>query len=385
MARTLKSDKVLFLLTLLLVGAGLVMVYSASAAQAQASSRYQTQYYFLYRQAAFAAIGLLGLLVAMRMDYRQLRRPTVIWPLLAVSVVLLVAVFLFRPVNGARRWIPLGVMSFQPSEFAKLTAVIFTAAVLERRMHRIRELTYALLPVGLMALVLVGLIVLETDLGTSAVIVIAIVAMVFAAGLQYRPFLVTSSALFASAAAFIALVPYARRRWDTFLDPLSDPLGDGYQVIQSWLAIGSGGLFGRGLMNGIQKLYYVPEPHTDFIYAVVAEEFGLVGTTLMLLCFAMMAWRGLRVALLAPDRFGSLLALGLTTVIAIQGLINISVVTGLVPNKGIPLPLVSSGGSSLVMSMVAMGILLNISQHTTQSAGAVVPGRTGWTLGEQEA
>jgi cell division protein FtsW len=363
-----------------LVGAGLVMVYSASAGQTGAR-----QSSYLYRQAISAVAGLVGLLVVMRIDYRQFRRPPVIWSLLAVSVVLLLGVFFFDPVNGARRWIPFGLTSFQPSELAKLTAVIFTAAVLERRMHRINELAYALLPIGLMALTLVGLVLLEPDFGTSAVIILAIVAMVFAAGFQYRYLLVTVALLLVGSAAYIGAKEYRIQRVLTFLDPWRDRQGKGYQVVQSLIAVGSGGLAGKGLMRGIQKLYYLPEPQTDFVYAVVAEELGLVGATLVLMCFAVMAWRGLRIALLAPDRFGSLLALGLTTVIAIQGLMNISVVTALIPNKGIPLPFVSSGGSSLVISMVAMGILLNISQHATQSAGAVLPGRTGWTLGEQEA
>jgi len=383
MARTLKSDKLLFLLTLLLVGAGLVMVYSASAGQTV--SKGLSQYYFLYRQALFALVGLAGLLVAMRIDYRQYRRPTIIWTLLAVTVVSLLAVFFFSKVNGAKRWIPLAGMSFQPSELAKLTAIIFTAAVLERRMHRIGELAYALLPIGLMSLTLVGLVLIEPDLGTSAVIAVAVVAMVFAAGLEYRHLLITLALLVAGGGTLIVATPWRFKRLLTFLDPWSDPLKGGYQIIQSLLAIGTGGVLGRGLMNGIQKLNYLPEPHTDFIYSVVGEEFGLVGTTLLLVCFAVLAWRGLRVALLAPDRFGSLLALGLTTVLAIQGLMNISVVTSLMPTKGIPLPFVSNGGSSLVISMVAMGVLLNISQHATQSAGAVTPGRTGWTLGEQEA
>ena len=383
MARTLKSDKPLFLLTLLLVGAGLVLVYSATAAQAL--TKHHNQYYFLYRQALYGAVGLAGLFVAMRVDYREYRRPVVIWSLLGVSVVTLLAVFYFDEVNGAKRWLQLEGVSFQPSELAKLAAVIFTAAVLERRMHRITDLTYALLPVALMCLVLVGLVVVEPDLGTSAVILLAVTAMVFAAGFQYRYLIVTMAVLVSGAVALIAWSPYRRARALAFYDPWTAAQGAGYQIIQSLLAIGSGGLLGRGLMQGVQKLYYLPEPHTDFIYSVAGEEFGLLGTTLMLACFALIAWRGLRIALLAPDRFGSLLALGITLTVTIQALMNISVVTKLMPTKGIPLPFVSNGGSSLVMSMIAIGILLNISQHSTQTSSAIVPGHQGWTLGEQEA
>ena len=381
MARTLKSDKTLFLVTLLLVGAGLVMVYSASAFMA--TDKHQNPYHFLTRQAMFAVIGLVGMLVAMRTDYHEYRRPAVIWSMLSICTVLLLWVFSFYPVNGAQRWIYIAGMSVQPSEIAKLAAVIFAAAVLERRMHRVNEIRYALLPIGGMCLVFLGLILQEPDLGTSAVIVLAVTGMVFAAGLHYRYLFATLSLLLAGAVALVYAQPYRMDRISTFLDPWTDPRG--YQIRQSMLAIGSGGWFGKGLMQGIQKVYYLPEPHTDFIYSVVGEEFGLVGTTLMLGCFVLVAWRGLRVSLLSPDRFGSLLALGITLSIVMQALVNISVVTAIVPNKGIPLPFVSNGGSSLVLSMVAMGVLLNISQHASVSASAVAPGRPRWTLGEQEA
>jgi cell division protein FtsW len=184
--------------------------------------------------------------------------------------------------------------------------------------------------------------------------------------------------------ALVLTSDYRRRRWTTFLNPEADPLGDGFQILQSLFAIGSGGVFGKGLMAGIQKLYYIPEPHTDFIYAVIAEELGLVGTTLTLVCFAFIGWRGLRTALLAPDRFGALLALGLTMMVVLQAFVNISVVTALLPTKGIPLPFVSNGGSSLLINLVAMGILLNISQQS--SATATIPNRqSNWTFGGQEA
>jgi cell division protein FtsW len=208
--------------------------------------------------------------------------------------------------------------------------------------------------------------------------------MLFAAGLTYRYVFGTLLILAPVAMALVFSSPYRRQRLMTFLDPFQDPLGDGFQIIHSLYAIGSGGLFGKGLMAGIEKLYYIPEPHTDFIYAVIAEEIGLVGTTLTLACFALIAWRGLRASLLAPDRFGSLLALGITAMIALQALVNISVVTSLLPTKGIPLPFVSNGGSSLLINLVAMGILLNVSQQASPTAAAEHR-VSEWSLGGQEA
>src|SRR6185503_17359278 len=261
---------------------------------------------------------------------------------------------------------------------------IFTAAVLEWRMHKVNDLGFALAPIGLVTLVFAGLIVQEPDFGTAAVLVGAVTVMLFAAGLTYRYVFGTALLLVPVALILVFSSPYRRERLMTFLDPFQDPLGNGFQIIHALNAIGSGGLFGRGLMAGVEKLYYIPEPHTDFIYAVIAEEIGLVGTTLTLVCFALIAWRGLRASLLAPDRFGSLLALGITTMIAFQALVNISVVTKLLPTKGIPLPFVSNGGSSLLINLVAMGILLNVSQQASPTA-AVEHRVSEWSLGGQEA
>ncbi|MEO8069948.1 MAG: putative lipid II flippase FtsW [Acidobacteriota bacterium] len=380
MARTLKSDKMLFLATLLLVGASVVMVYSASAVQALA--KYHAPSYFLYKQLEWAVVGVSLMFGVMRIDYREYRRPWIIWSLLGVTVVLLLAVFFFAPINGTQRWISLGVASLQPSELAKLAAILFAAALLDKRMHRINEVRYALAPIAAVVLVLAGLIYKEPDFGT-AVIILAVVAIIaFAAGLSYR-YLFIAGALALPVVGFLMMsADYRMRRLMIFLDPWKDPLGDGFQIIQAIFAFGSGGVFGKGLMAGIQKLYYIPEPHTDFIYAVIAEELGLVGTTLTLGCFALIAWRGLRASLLAPDRFGSLLALGITMMVALQAFVNISVVSGLLPTKGIPLPFVSNGGSSLVINLVAMGILLNISQQSSAIAGSPTP---EWQLTAQEA
>jgi len=371
MARTLKSDKVLFWATLVLVCVSLVMVYSASAMQAE--ERYGMQYRYLLKQAAFAVIGLGLLVAAMRIDYHRYRRPEVIWSLLAVVAVALLAVFLFSARNGTYRWITLGIVSFQPSEFAKLAAILFTAALLERRMHRVNEVNYAIVPIGIVTIGLATLIVLEPDYGTAVTIVLVVGAIVFAAGLSYRYLFGAALILLPTAIALVATSAYRRQRVMTFLDPWSDQFGFGFQIVQSFIAVGSGGVLGRGLMAGLQKLYYIPEPHTDFIYAVIGEEFGLLGTTLVLFCFALISWRGLRAALLAPDRFGALLGVGLTMMVGLQALFNMCVVIGLLPTKGIPLPLVSYGGSSLVANLVAMGVLLNISQQASPSAASAAP------------
>jgi len=276
---------------------------------------------------------------------------------------LLVLVLFSAPVNGARRWFNFGGLGIQPSELAKVAAVLFTAMTLERRMHRIDELSYSLLPIAIVVGAMSGLIVLQPDLGTALSLLLVVAIMVFAAGLNYRYLLGTALAAVPILYLVIVSAPYRMRRLMAFWDPWADPMGDGFQVVQSLIAVGTGGVFGRGLMGGVQKLFFLPEPHTDFIYAVIGEELGLLGATTVLLCFCVIAWRGVRVAMRAHDAFGSFLALGMTTMIAVQALVNISVVLDLLPTKGIPLPLVSSGGSSLLISLLSVGVLLNVSQH----------------------
>ena len=361
MARKLKSDKVLFLATLLLVCASVVMVYSASAVLAL--NRFNQPYFFLIKQGMWAALGLAAMSIAMRFDYKNYREPTFIWLSLGVAAAALVAVLFSPAINGSSRWFGIGGIGVQPSELAKLSAIFFIAAILERRMDRIDEIPYAVLPIGLVVGGLVGLILLEPDLGTSLTLVVIAAMMVFAAGLSYRYIVGVLLAGLPVAYLLIMGSAYRRRRLMAFWNPWDDPLGDGFQVIQSIIAVGAGGIFGRGFMAGVQKLFYLPEPHTDFIYAVIGEEMGLLGTTVVLACFLVIAWRGFRIAMRAPDRFGAFLAIGLTTMIAVQALFNISVVLGLVPTKGIPLPFVSAGGSSLLISLLGMGILLNVSQH----------------------
>jgi cell division protein FtsW len=365
-ARKLKSDKVLFISTLLLVGASIVMVYSASALVAL--ERYQQPYLFVTRQAMWTVLGLALMAIAMRVDYRMYRNETLIWGLLGVVAMLLVAVLFSRPINGTRRWFGLGGLGVQPSELAKIACVLFTALMLERRMHRIDDLKYSLLPIGIVVGALVVLILLEPDFGTAIALVLIVAAMIFAAGLHFRYYVGGALFLALAFAAVLVKEPYRVRRLFAFLDPWADPLGDGFQIIQSLIAVGTGGLFGRGLMEGVQKLFYLPEPHTDFIYAVISEELGLFGATAFLICFCIIAWRGLRITMRAQDSFGAFVALGMTTMIVAQALINMSVVLGLMPTKGIALPLVSAGGSSLLISLLGMGVLLNISQHEATDA-----------------
>ncbi len=366
MARKLKSDKLLFLATLLLVSSGVVMVYSASAVLAM--DRYQQPYFFLFKQITWAVLGVGLLSVVMRIDYRTLKEPAVIWTALIVSTVALMAVFFFPPVHGTRRWFNVAGVGVQPSELAKIVVILFTAAILERRMDRIDELSYSLVPIAVVAGGTSLLILLEPDFGTALTLLLIVAAMVFAAGLNYRYLVGVALAGLPLVYLVLASAEYRRRRLLTFLNPWDDPLGDGFQIIQSLVAVGTGGVTGRGLMAGVQKLFYLPEPHTDFIYAVIAEETGLIGATIIVVGFSIITWRGFRVAVSAPDRFGAFLALGLTTMIVLQAFVNISVVLGLMPTKGIPLPFVSAGGSSLLVSLMGMGILLNVSQHASTEA-----------------
>ncbi len=365
MARKLKSDKLLFTATLLLVCTSIVMVYSASAIVAMEDQN--DPYLYLFKQATWALLGVALVPLMMRIDYRNYRQPAVIWAGLVIVLLALVAVLFGHPRNGATRWLGVGGLGVQPSELAKIVVIIFIAALLERRMDRIDEPVYALLPIGVVLAVVVGLILAEPDLGTSVSVVVIASVMVFAAGINYRyvagVFLAALPALY----FLLEFSDYRRRRILAFLHPWSDPLGDGFQMIQSMIAVGTGGIFGRGLMGGVQKLFYLPEPHNDFIYSVISEELGLVGASIVLACFCVITWRGLRTALRAPDRFGSFLALGLTTMVAFQAFFNISVVLGILPTKGIPLPFVSYGGSSLLINLLGMGILLNVSQHASST------------------
>jgi len=368
MARKLQSDKWLFLATLALICTSIVMVYSASALVAL--ERFQQPYLFVTKQMMWAAIGFAVMSIVMRIDYRTYRNDKMIWLLLGVVGLMLVAVLFSRPINGTKRWFGIGGFGIQPSELAKLAAIVFTAMILERRRARINELSYSLVPIGLIVGGLCALILLQPDFGTAVSLMAVVAVMVFAAGISYRYLI--GAALLAMPALYVILIQadYRRRRLLTFMDPWADPLGDGFQIIQSLIAVGTGGVFGKGLMQGVQKLFYLPEPFTDFIFSVISEETGLLGASLVVLCFCVIAWRGLRTALRAPDSFGAFLALGITMMLVLQAFVNISVVLGLLPTKGIPLPLVSNGGSSMLINLLGIGVLLNISQHSQMETGA---------------
>ena len=361
MENRLSSDRILFNSTLALVVFGLLMVYSSSAPLA--TEQLGDAAAIFRRQAAWAVLGVAAMLLLMRIDYRLFANPAVLFPGIFVSIVLLVVVLWTAPHQQTHRWLRWGSLSFQPSELAKLMLVIFLAYWLQRRAGRLDNFYRDLLPaLGLIG-VIVALILREPDLGTPIAIVLVCSAMLFIAGLPLRYF---AYLLVVAVPAFYLLVirvPYRRSRILAFLDPYADPLGSGFQIIQSLISVGSGGATGVGLMNSRQKLFFLPAPHTDFIFAVTAEELGLAGATVLLLLFLAYFWRGWRTSLLAADDFGCYLAAGLTLMIFCQTLINLSVVLALLPPKGIPLPFMSYGGSSLFFALAATGILLNISRH----------------------
>jgi len=363
MARRLESDRILFGAVVVLVLFGALMVFSASAVLA--SERFGSSYYFLIRQLIWAGVGLGLMFAVMHFDYRRLANPLVIFPALGLQFLLLVTVLFADRSHNAHRWLHLGPASFQPSELSKIVLVVFLAYFLSVRQGAVNDWKHTLLPIGLVSGASVVLIVKEPDLGTSLALALIVAAMLFAAGLRLAYFAYGALAAVPVLYLLIFHVGYRQRRVMAFLDPYSDPLGKGFQIIQSFVAVGTGGIDGVGLMDGKQKLFYLPEPHTDFIFAVIGEELGFIGALFVLALFGVILWRGLRAAAGCGNEFGRLLAIGLTVMLVGQALVNISVVLGLLPTKGIPLPFISYGGSSLVMSLMAVGILLNISQQST--------------------
>jgi cell division protein FtsW len=365
MAKKLYPDKWLFAATIGLALFGVVMVYSASALLAQSENH--GHFYYVKKQAIWTAIGFVAMLAAMQFDYNRLRDRRIVYGLLLVTVVLLLAVFAFSPVNGARRWIKFSGFSIQPSEVSKLVLVIFLAYFLEKRAGEERDFWRTFIPCGVATALLAGLVVVEPDFGTSLMLAVTFVVMIYTAGARLTHLAMAAAPAFVVAAGLLIFVPWRLTRLVTFLDPWADPQKSGFQVVQSLIAVGSGGTNGLGFAQGKQKMLFLPFAHSDFIFAVIGEELGLLGTLAVLLVFAIFLWRGIRTSLLAPDRFAKLLSLGIVTSIVAQALFNISVVLSLVPTKGIPLPFISYGGSSLVPTLAAVGILLNISQHATGS------------------
>ena len=361
----------LILVTLGLVAFGLVMVYSASSARALLSA--DAPSYYLKRQAIYAVMGLVALVILSRFDFHRLRHAT--QPLLAVTFVLLVAVLAIgTAVNGARRWIPIGFMNFQPSELAKLVLALWTAALLARRPAP-RTLGELAKPIGVVVGLACALILIEPDLGTAIAIAIMVSAILVVSGTRLR--LLASAAGIATSVVLLAiwLEPYRRERIFSFLDPWHDPQGAGFQSVQSMIALGSGGFFGVGLGESVQKIYYLPEASTDMIFAIVGEELGLIGAMGVIAAFAVFAYAGFNIALHCRDPFGKRLAAGITALICGQAAVNVSAVMGIAPLTGIPLPFVSYGGSSLVVGLAAVGILLNIASNHAVVRETEVPDR----------
>jgi cell division protein FtsW len=360
MAKKLVFDRVLFTVVVLLTLLGLVMVYSASAAIARARGHAINP--FLVKQALAAGIGLLAMAIVMHLDYRRLRESKVIYALMIGIVGLLVAVLFAPQLNATRRWFFVAGISIQPSELAKLALVPFLASQIERKLDRVNSRDL-LLPAAIATGLLAGLILLQPDLGTAVLLVATASAMLFLAGLSWK-FVGTGIAVALPVLYLLVIsVPYRRARLFAFLEPERDPLGSGFQALQSLIAVGSGGVLGLGPGNSVQKLYFLPHPQSDFVYAIVAEELGMIGALAVVALFGIVLWRGLRAGYRAPDPFGRYLAWGLTLLLVFQALINISVAIALFPTKGIPLPFLSYGGSSLVVTLTICGVLLNVSQH----------------------
>lgn len=369
MAKKLRIDWFLFAIAAGLALFGAVMVYSASAMislkETANNADGATQFSYFFKQFGFTLIGLVVMYVASRIDYKIYQNKTVVLGILAVTAVLLIAVFGFGAINGARRWIRFAGVSFQPSEIAKIALPIFLAWFLTIKEKSIGDLKETVLPCLAVLGFFGGLVFLEPDLGTTIVLCAIFTAVYFAAGARIIHFLSVGAVLIFIGVCALIFAPWRVARLIAFVDPCSaeNAAGAGYQVCQSLYAIGSGGVLGEGFAKGQQKLFYLPYPYSDFIFAVVGEELGLAGTLAVVIAFGFLLWRGTRAALLAPDRFGMLLGIGIITGLIVQALFNISVVISILPAKGIPLPFISYGGSSIVITLFAVGILLNISQY----------------------
>lgn len=361
MAKRVGVDRWIFGTTVVLVFIGLIMIFSASAVMA--AERFGSAYNFLLRQLAWAVAGFLAMAVLMNVDYRRFRHPAVVYTLLGVTAFLLVAVFFLDRSHNVHRWVKLGPLSFQPSELAKPALILFLAAFLESRAGTLTDWRNTLLPALLPTLVCFALIAKQPDLGTALMCLAISAVILFAAGIRVRYFLYAILALVPLFYFLVWRVPWRRQRMIVWLDPTADPLGAGFHTVQSLIAVGTGGMTGSGLMEGKQKLFYLPEPQTDFIFAVIAEEWGFLGALVVIGIFLVFTVRALRVAMRTKDAFARYLATGITAMICIQAFFNISVVVALLPTKGIPLPFISYGGSSLLIMLASVGVLLNISKQ----------------------
>ena len=369
MAKKLRIDWFLFAIAASLALFGAVMVYSASAMislkETANNAEGATQFSYFFKQFGFTIFGLIVMYVTSKVDYKFYQNKYVVLGILAVTSVLLIAVYGFPAINGARRWIRFSGISFQPSEIAKIALPIFLAWFLTIKEKAVGELKETVLPCLAVLAFLGGLVFLEPDLGTTIVLCAVFVSVYFAAGAKLLHLASVGAVMLVGGVGALIFAPWRVARLMAFFDPCAqeNAAGAGYQVCQSLYAIGSGGVLGEGFAKGQQKLFYLPYPYSDFIFAVVGEELGLFGTLAVVVAFGFLLWRGTRAALLAPDRFGLLLGIGIITGLIVQALFNISVVISILPAKGIPLPFISYGGSSIVITLFAVGILLNISQY----------------------
>jgi cell division protein FtsW len=359
-------DRTLLFTVFLLLVISVVMVYSSSSVVALTS--YNDSAYFMKRQLMWAALGLALMAITMRLDHRFLSDQRVVLALVVISLALLGATLvpgLGKMVNGSRRWLRLGMFSFQTSELAKFALVVYLSYYINKKGERLRDFKNGLVPAYIVTAVFMAIAALQPDFGSAVTLACVAGIMLFAGGANMLHMGGTILAALPVLYFAVVLKAYRWRRITSYLNPWEDQDGAGYQIIQSFLAFGSGGVFGRGLGEGRQKLLFLPERHSDFIYAVIGEELGFIGALAVIVLFLIILWRGVKIALASGDPFSRHLALGITFLITVQSVVNMGVVTGLLPTKGIALPLVSYGGSSLVVSMAALGVLLNISRETT--------------------
>ncbi len=359
---TVPPDSILFGVVAALVGIGLIMIFSASSATAVRS--FHDEAYFLKRQLSWLGVGLIAAIAAYQFDYRKLAK--LASPLFLINLAMLFLVLIphigFES-NGARRWLGFSSLSIQPSEFAKLTLVLYFASVLSKSGGIVRDLRRGIFPLATLTLVASALVLLEPDMGTASLLVMTAFVMFYAAGARLSHILLLTGAMLPAAAMAVLHSSYKRARILAFLDPWKDPQNTGFHIVQSLLALGSGGVLGLGLGVSRQKFFWLPEPYTDFIFAILGEELGLIGAVSVVILFVIFAYRAIRIAVAAPDRFGFFVAVGCAAMIVIQAFINIGVVTSSWPVTGVPLPFISFGGSSLVVNLVAVALLINIGRR----------------------
>lgn len=354
-------DPFILITVLFLIGIGLIAVFSASSILAE--KRFGDQYFYLRKQIMFCLLGLLLMVSVKNINYLLYKKLTYFF--LAVSLILMVLLFMpgvKSKIGGACRWIRIGFISVQPSEVAKLSLAIFFAYSMSKNSHAMGTLRYGMMPHLMVTAIFIGFILPQPDLGTAAIIVVWMLVLLFIGGLNLG-YIVLFSGMLAPFFYYVtSLAPYRVERLLAFLDPWKDPMGSGFQIIHSLYAFGSGGLAGVGIGDSKQKLFYLPEPHTDFILPIIGEEIGFLGIGILIVLFAILVFRGIKIALNAPELFGTYLALGISIMLAIQVIVNMGVVMALLPTKGLALPFISYGGSSLVINFIGMGILMNISK-----------------------